>query len=63
MAEKPCFEAARIGNIFAVKPKAVKVSFGNSSTVHQILVKAKEISLFQNCAYFTGSVAVGVCNT
>ena len=47
MAEKPRFEAARIGNKVAEKHRAVKVSFGNSSTVHQILIKAKELRLSQ----------------
>ena len=47
MAEKPRFEAARIGNKVAEKHRADKVSFGNSSTVHQILIKAKELRLSQ----------------
>ena len=38
MAEKPRFEAVRIGNISDEKPRAVKIQFGNSSTIHQILI-------------------------
>ena len=43
--EKPHFEAVRVGKKSEEKIKPVKVSFGNSSTVHQILVKAKELRL------------------
>ena len=37
----------RSENKAAEKHRAVKVSFGNSSTVHQILIKAKELRLSQ----------------
>ena len=43
--EKPHFEAVRVGKKSEEKIRPVKVSFGNSSTVHQILVKAKELRL------------------
>ena len=48
--EKPHFEAVRVGNKTADKarPRPVKVSLGNSWTVHQILIKAKELRLSQN---------------
>ena len=38
MAEKPRFEAVRIGNISDEKPRDVKIQFGNFSTIHQILI-------------------------
>ena len=43
--EKPHFKAVRVGKKSEEKIRPVKVSFGNSSTVHQILVKAKELRL------------------
>ena len=39
--EKPRFEAGRVGRKSADKRRPVKVSLGNCSTVHQILVKAR----------------------
>ena len=47
MAEKLRLEAARLENKDAEKHRAVKVSFGSFSTVHQILIKAKELRLSQ----------------
>ena len=47
IAEKPRFESARIMNMSVEKPRAVKVSSCNSSTVHRIPVKAKELRLSQ----------------
>ena len=41
--EKPRFEAGRVGRKSADKTRPVKVSLGNCSTVHQILVKAKNL--------------------
>ena len=48
--EKPHFKAVRVGEKTAEKSRSrpVKVSLGNSWTVHQILIKAKELRLSQN---------------
>ncbi len=45
ISEKPIFEAARIGRESAEKIRPIKVSFRSSDTVHQILVKAKQLRL------------------
>ena len=47
IAKKPRLESARIMNMSVEKPRAVKVSSCNSSTVHRIPVKAKELRLSQ----------------
>ena len=57
MAEKPSFEAARIGNISDEKPRAVKIQFGNSSTIHQILIVK-----FTSINFFTSKVSVLISN-
>ena len=46
--EKPRFEAIRVGRKSADKTRPVKVSLGNSSTVHQILVNAKKLRLCED---------------
>ena len=43
ISQKPTFEAARVGKETKDKIRPIKVSLRNSSTVHQILVKAKEL--------------------
>ena len=43
LSEKPSFEAARVGRISAKKIRPVKVSLRSSGTVHQILLKAKQL--------------------
>ena len=45
---KPHFEAVRVGKKSADKARPVKVLLGNSSTVLQILVKAKELRLSEH---------------
>ena len=47
IAKKPRLESARIMNMSVEKPRAVKLSSCNSSTVHRIPVKAKELRLSQ----------------
>ena len=46
--EKPRFEAIRVGRKSADKTRPVKVSLGNFSTVHQILVNAKKLRLCED---------------
>ena len=41
IGENPRYEAVRVGRKSTEKTRPVKVSLGNCSTVHQILVKLK----------------------
>ena len=48
IGENPRFEAVRVGKKSTDKARPVKVSLGNFSTVHRILVKAKNLRQCQD---------------